>query len=317
MKKYFVSEEKREKLIDLRKSGASWLKIENLINVPRRTAKRVFEEWQQSKSLEDIQSARREVAAETFRQHLQDLTTLARLISSRLGLPRIEDKRNGQEVIDGIYYEDIHVTEPNKSTFSSKKDYEIINRQNHLIFESLKQHTRGKVDWDLLDNWVKARNSWQDGIVILEEAARRQIRNALIRLPNGRLDANAKGALIPNEMIKGIVEAAYRALINGNTAEAASFIRIGERENGFVILFGDNSSPNNMLIETMEKAEKVKEVSIAALKMLFEADNSGLVNTLMVSLDTIREIHDKLVLKLDELVLTPVILKSKCDICPA
>jgi len=61
MRKRYVSDEELNKIIRLKDSGASWLKIQDAIGVPRRTAKRAYEEYEQSKSFQELKAARQKI----------------------------------------------------------------------------------------------------------------------------------------------------------------------------------------------------------------------------------------------------------------
>lgn len=78
VKRIELSESQLESVIQLRqRRGYSWLRIERETHIPRRVAKREYLRWEQQQAREDLQTARREVAAEEFREHLDALLDLA------------------------------------------------------------------------------------------------------------------------------------------------------------------------------------------------------------------------------------------------
>lgn len=318
MRRRYVSEEERDIIIRLRKSGAGWLKIESMTRVPRRTAKRIFQEWQQAQSAEEIKAARRQVAAESFNLHMRDLITLAQAISTNLADPELKDRRDGRQVLNNVFESDIRGRSQGDSSFSfMKNDPNAISRQNRILFDSLKQHTQGKVDWGLLDKWLSARDDWHTGMRKLEVAVGGLIRNMLRQHSAGSLGARLRDPEMADQMRRGVVETAYHALVSNKYQEAEKYINVRQAQNGFLILFGGDVSDTELVIETMEVAVIIAGLCRWEVEKLFTGKESSLIEDMATSLASMREAHNELVDKLDELRLAPLILQTKCDICPA
>ena len=72
MKKREFTDEEWALILKLKQSGASWLKIQDETGIPRRTIKRAYEEWESTKSYDELKQARIHVAGEEFRDHIDD-----------------------------------------------------------------------------------------------------------------------------------------------------------------------------------------------------------------------------------------------------
>ena len=152
MRRRYVSDEELDKIIKLVSSGASWLRIQKTIGIPRRTAKRAYEEYNQSKSVQELKAARQQVISEQFNYHLQDLIAFAHSLTVGLGDPTIGDKRSADEVINEIFKVNIRVHRINNSIMGKTSTQpDVIIRQNKMLFESLKAHTREGVRWKPLE----------------------------------------------------------------------------------------------------------------------------------------------------------------------
>lgn len=258
MRKRFLSEEQREHIVRLRKSGAGWLRIETMTRIPRRTAKRAFEEYQQKQSEEEIQTARRQVAADLFQSHLRDLIITAKTITASLSQPDLKDRRDGNTVIDQILVTNIRNRGTSRLVMEAEQT-DVTRRQNRTLLNSLKQHTRGKIDWQTLDNWRTARNEWQNGIEQLRSTSMTLIRNFI------QNESHKPGPAIPikwdekliGRMADGIVEAVHRAVVDGKLDHIEKYINSREHQGKVLILFGENVSTTELIVDRKELAEKV------------------------------------------------------------
>ena len=66
MKRVVLSNSQLEQVLSLRQNGLSWVKIQRETGIPRRIARRDYEESQQRQ----LESARKDVAAQEYRLHL-------------------------------------------------------------------------------------------------------------------------------------------------------------------------------------------------------------------------------------------------------
>ena len=149
MKKTYVSDELKNRIINLRESGTSWLNIQETTNVPRRTAKRVFDEWKVSQILEVLVSARNQVAVGLFNQHIEDLTNIAQILLDKFETPPdLRDQRDSTGILNNIFAAEIliHGQEPTFAT-STPSSPEQVTRRNKMLYESLKQHLKERVHY--------------------------------------------------------------------------------------------------------------------------------------------------------------------------
>lgn len=320
MRKRFINDQEREKIIHMRKSRAGWLQIEKETGIPRRAAKRDFEEYQRMQSYEEMKGARRQVASEIYKQHLRDLIAIAAVIPNLLADPALRDRRNDKKVLDdfvavGILDRD----KPSEFTRISPPD-DVIVRHNQTLIDSLRQHTQGKINWSALSEGFKSWNAWQNCIQTLESKALTLIGNYL---ENERRDINSAKKTKSNKkllsaMCNGVVETVYRAVLNGRVEDIPNNISVEERETDkFVVQFWCTGSTTEFVIDKKETADMIlrvcKEAAIAITK---GKEQEQTVENLTKALNNIRATRNQLVEELDELRITPQVLLTKCDICP-
>ena len=163
MRRRDLSEEELAQVIKLRRAGSSWVKIQSKTGINRRTAKRAYDKWQRSQSMEELREARKDVAAEEFREHKNSLITLAGSLVVALSVPSRPDemKTNAEQFFSELWEQDLlqrWVNLPSETreyylmSQEHKRDMQFNFRKNQLLFNSLQEHTRGEgIRWEALE----------------------------------------------------------------------------------------------------------------------------------------------------------------------
>jgi hypothetical protein len=319
MRKRIIDDQEREKIIRMRQSGLGWLQIQKETGVPRRAAKRYFEEYQRTQSYEEIKVARRQVASEIYKQHLRDLITIAAVIPNLLADPALRDRRNDEKVLDDFMAVGI-LDRDKPAEFTRISTPEVIMRHNRTLVDSLRQHTRGKINWSALSEGLESWNAWQKGIQTLESETVKLIGNYL---KNERRDINNAQKTKSDEkllsvMRDGVVETVYRAVLNGRVEEIPNNISMEERETDkFVIQFWLTGSTTEIVINNKRMVDMTLRIcEEAAIAITKGKEQEQTLKNLTEALNNIRATRNQLAEELDELSITPQILLTKCDICP-
>ena len=117
-------------------------------------------------------------------------------------------------------------------------------------------------------------------------------------------------------MVKGLIETTYHALIENGFQAPEKYIKVKELQGESAILFGGDTSDTELIIEDTKIAVIIAKYCKDIAKVFADKESSH-IDDMAVSLAKMREAHNELTDKLDELRLIPVILQTKCDICPA
>jgi hypothetical protein len=320
MRKRIIDDQEREIIIHMRMSGAGWLEIERETGIPRMAVKRNYEEYQRMQSYEEMKVARRQVASEMYKQHLRDLIAIAGVIPNLLADPTLRDRRNDKKVIEDFMAVKILDRDKPVEFMTISPSDDVIVRHNRTLFDSLRQHTRGKINWSALSDGLKSWNAWQKGIQTLESTALSLINNYL---ENERRDINGAKKIksdkkLVSEMRDGVVETAYRAVLYSRLEDIPNNISVEEREKDkFVVQFWYTGSPTEFVIDKKETADIILRVCQKAVKAIAEGiEPEQSVKNLTEALNNIRATRNQLVAELDELRIIPQVLLTKCDICP-
>ena len=320
MRRRHVSDEELNQVIKLKQAGASWLNIQVKTGVPRRSAKRAYEDWERQKSLEELRAARVQVATEAFREHIEYIIRIAEVLVDHLpvSMPFYET-RDAQEVLSGILMTDtLEEPEPHVPfRLRSEKEQQRIFRQNEMILQSLKDHTREKVRWQVLGEW---RHDWNDCMNILANLRKKAGEVVLSRLndqepnPINRIKDSIQKD-VTEDMITGVVEAVWRGILAGKPEDGYNLVHTKVVAEGHAeVLFGEQASITAIELPDSSLAGEVANVSRQAAQTLCQEDLVQQANSMISTMQTRIE---ELEVMLNQLTLRPMILRTRCELCPA
>lgn len=316
MRKRYVADEEMNHILKLKQAGASWLMIQKETGIPRRTAKLAYEEWERTKSGEEIKRARTEVAAEEFRHHLEDLIALAQVFVRSLYVPMPMSKiDNPDEILETLWKQDIR--KEHRGSLGITEEEQIM-RENKMLFHSLQDHTRGKVRWQAFEEWKEALTGYIARCRSLRAEARQVVDNILNqrREVKSKLLATREGTKLLQNLTIGVVEAVWRAFLAGEE-EAGAFV--GTKSFGEAIVevfFGKGASTTSLRFDDAKLAEEVADVCRQAARNVSVGKKSSLLGEIKGDMDTVDKKSKELEEMLNDLVLRPEILRTRCDLCP-
>jgi hypothetical protein len=287
MRRRELSNEELAKVIRLRKIGNSWLRIQHETGIHRQMAKRAYEKWEHSKSMEELKEARKDVAAQAFGEHINYLIKLAESLVSALHVPKmLRGLNNADEALDQLWMRNIQ-GELELSQKSGTVEIGHVVRRNRMIFKALQEHTREKVRWEALEEWKQARN------------------NAAEYFRKLRLEAT--------EVIGNI----WRGISTGESEQMHVLKGSSIMTEGRVWLeFYKGDSDTRLDLNDVKLAKDVLKVCRWAANNLQKGNKSDLVRRLVEEVHRMQDRTEELEATLDELLLRPMILRTRCDLCP-
>ncbi len=311
------TQETIDKVINLRQKGYSWLKIQKEMEIPRRAAKRLYGEWEQSQSLEDLKTARKDVAAEELRKHLDTLVDFAEFLVGSLDAPKSPNEdRPAETVFDELLKRHIHSPpEPHRTNRIAMARIERrIPRQNRMLLKSLQEHTGRKANWKVIEEW---KQNWNDCIATLTELKKKtnDVTGNYLKLNPGFEDkllkeTGRKDAI--ERILEAVLQAAWWGATMGSMEkEDASFIVPPNEKNK--VIFGQNKKDVRLTLPDAKLAEDVARICTQTTKNIFL---EGITDQLRARFNAIENKVLELEEMLDPLVLRPLILRNQCGLCP-
>jgi len=326
MRRRDVSPEGLARIIRLRQSNTSWLQIQREIGIPRRIAKRAYEEYGRSQSREELKAARKDVAAEEFRNHLGCLVKLAEALVNALDIPApSREPISAKEVIlnrlqlniVGEY--DVYGLPSNLRLRTYRP--EACLRQNQILFKSLQTHTCEKVDWQTLNQWENTRNECTETQGKLRQQAGKMLLN-ILNQKQGLTDRMVKGSGKEKEdlierMVDGVLHAVWQNILAGKTDESPVLQTVSVGHPMVEVVFGECQLGLGLIFTEANLAKEVADACIWAARNLCIERKEDTVEPLVNHVHRMRKAIDQLAEMLNPLMLRPMILHTRCDLCPA
>jgi hypothetical protein len=318
MKKKELSPIELKKVVELRQLGAKWTEIEHETKVERRAAKRAYEEWERDKKMKEQEAARFRVAAEAFHEHLNDLVRLAQALINHLSLPSgPNDTRSAKQHLSNLWQTSILEQPKPYAGYEADRNRQIrsIEYLNLMIFKSLQDHTHEKVRWQALGQWEKAWDTCKEELAKFREEAREMMVNDLNQKLIDRIvkESGKKDAV--ERMMDGVLYTVWPWILTGKPDEEFRSVQATPRGDGTTeVTFGKGHLTVYLIFAELDLAKEVAKVCEGVAEKLYKRDTaSALANEVNIMQEGIKELEETL----HPLRLRPVILRTRCDLCPA
>jgi len=333
MKKRELSEDELNRVKNLRQSGTSWPKIENDTGIPRRAAKRAYDNWLRNQPMQEVKEARKEVAAEEFRKHMNSLIKQAASLINYLAVPPSADLVTSsdhtlasffeQDILHGLEPPDLpEINEVSLGLSAIVESYERprIIRQNQLLFESLQEHTREKVRWDAFDEWKQSQDNCAKIVADLRTESHKTVENYIkqeAELPYKIRDKSGEKDAV-GLMEQAALNSLWRGTIDEATDEEWPLIEVVSRGKGTAQIISVNFGKQAVLVlNDTVLATNVAKICNQTTTILRRGQNSEMAQELAKEIRRMRRLTTELAERLDPLLLRPLILRTRCDLCPA
>lgn len=311
MRKRYVSDDELNQIIKLKQAGASWLMIQKQSGVPRRSAKQAYEDWQRSQSIDELKAARVGVAADEFRKHVDLLIKIAESLADGLEVPMTPKMTtSADELLNSLWeksYREVRNYDLSKTI--EKRERQRFIREYQMLLKSLQYHTQEKVHWEVLKDWKQAWNSSISHLNKLEKKANSIAVNITktdaslfksINSKNGQDKVEIRLAqTVLNEIWQNIVD---DTLSPENPEIYFSYELV------------NRSFPIPMDKDLFEKIAKIlRQVAETFCAERKKDTIQPLINDarkMSMAINALEEV-------LNPLVLRPLILRTRCDLCPA
>jgi len=322
MRRRNLSDEELTTVINLKRAGTSWVKIQAETGINRRTAKRAYEKWERSQSLQELRDARKEVAAVEFRYHIEDLKSLAMSFAINSNVPSSPDMTNAGQFFSQLWQQDLlqRFSYTDQPPRLKKWDSQFSIRENELLFQSLQAHIRGEDGrWNALEQWKEARDNSARVLDKLRKESRVVVPNYLkLERETNLLQIIKEKSRERNpveQMVKAVLNAIWRDILEDKLGQnlvetvsgsggSQSMVRVGYET---FFLFDDN----------MTLAQKVTHICNLAVSNLEKGEKSNMVKSLQNEVRIMKKASEELREMLNPVKLTPLILRTRCDLCPA
>jgi hypothetical protein len=322
MRKRILSQEELHRIIALKQVKNSWLKIERDTGVPRQIARRAYDQWQSSQARDQLSDARKQVAAEEFRKHLKELNQLADSLVLSLYIPVSPvETMKADTLLNAVWQMDLSRNEQTErivTDFSTERRQRQTERRNRMLLQSLKEHTRGKVRWEALDQWEK---SWDNCINYLLELKNncRELIDGYLSLKKGvKKEISTKDSLeeLKDKILETVLEFIWKGNPGYDLEKKPTWFNVKEYQESIFKVSAPGHPAIVFNFRTQNLGLDVADVCNLTAFNLFST-KPVILDKISNELKTMRKSIDDLEFMLDPLRLRPLVLSSRCELCPA
>jgi len=329
MRRRDVSPEELARIIRLRQGDTSWLQIQRDTGVSRRIAKRAYEKWGRSQASEELKIARKEVAAEEFHYHIEDLAKIAMFFAIKSSVGTSPPMTNAERFFSELWQQDPlqrfsridiepkQMSHPPRWNISMNSQFSI--RENELLFQSLQDHIRGEDGrWNALEQWKEARDNSAKVWDKLEEETPVMVNKSLklereTDLLQRITDGSGEGDPV-KQMTEAVLNSIWRDILED---------KLGQNlvEN---VLASD--SPQSMVKIKSEtfflfnndttRAQRVTDICNSVIGKLENEEKSDMVKSLQTGVRIMKKASGEISEMLNPIKLIPLILRTRCPLCP-
>jgi len=319
MKRVDLTPEQLEDVIRYRQGGLSWLGIQNATGISRRVAQRSYEKWQKARSIRELENVRVKVGEVEFERHLDALSRWGESLVDHLSLPEYPDFSTDA----GTYFFSLMEKDipgpPGEEIFTGREDRARARniRRNELLFESLKEHTAEKMRWDLLTDWMEGWDTCHRVFPGLMTLTGEVIGTTFNGLPGfDEWFVTGREQSRPLEILKeGILDVLWKAIVAGEVNAAADSIQSEKVElNKEEILRITVGLQNLFQRDNREMDPSVTSYCRGVIDVLWD---TGEVKEIRRAVEKMEGVVGALEGVLEREMVRPLILRTRCRICPA
>jgi len=333
MRRRDLTDEELNTVINLRRAASSWVKIQRETGINRRTAKHAYDRWERSKSMEELKEARKDVAAQTFREHMNSVITLAASLVGNLSVPPslANMEKNTEQFFSCLWEQDLllrenYISPEVQDNLVRIEDAQSYRREKELLFESLKTHTCEEIRWeDILDNrWGKARDNCAKIIPKLRTKTSKVVNDFVNQEREANLLCNIREESVEKDPVERMAEAVLGViwqdiLEDELNQEGPRFEMVSRPKETSYVVYSKPPHRGEVVLafsgDTSKRlAEKVTRICDLAANNLRRGEMAG---SLKDEVRTMKDATEKLREMLNPVRLTPIILRTRCDLCPA
>lgn len=328
MRRRKLSDEELNEVIRLRQSRASWLRIQRETGIHRQTAKRAYEKWERSKSLGELKEARKEVAAQAFREHMESLVILATSFTMHLAVPHLPElmDKDADQFFSWLWEQDIlgRFRQPSETTPQPLVDAQVYRHEKELLFESLKVHTRDNVRWKALDEWKEARDRSVIALSRLREKTSKVVSNFVNREQETSLLSSISKEWREDDPVKRMAEEVlkiiWRLILEDKLGEKGPLFATVSQGKGTAQVISVKTKIRDQTVFTFYDSANISLAKAVVRICNLAADNlrkEDMVSSLQRGVRGMENASEGLCEMLNPVKLRPMILRTQCDLCPA
>lgn len=320
-----LTEEQLRRLADMRARSYSWAAIGRELAIHRQIAKREYIEWEKRQVLIDLKFVRQQVAAEDFREHLELISNLGEEIGRYLeGCSLSRNWMDAEDAVRPVVDSSAPLRSENGHSVHLQQS-ERFRRQRRWLYDGLKSHAVGTNLAIDLAELERHRQRCSAAVARLEKLAEPQrmdhFQSYISKLSwddcqVGKLDKYVLDLqwLVISELVEGgcVKEGMLGSEWNETVNATSNF-------DDHLVVMPETWAiqiQGAVVIPELASEKEALAVRAACLNMVKGMLFSDEAQHAALALNKVRRRAQALADQLDPLRLRPILLRTRCELCP-
>ncbi|MBA7567353.1 hypothetical protein ES708_09064 [subsurface metagenome] len=308
-----ITEQQISDMMRLRRQGESISAIARAIKCNRQTV-RVYLKERQADVLAD--EVRKQQLTDELQRHLNDVTEFAVSFKSCVTVPRSPtEDRDASAVFELLLGKDL----PRGLDWESRqarREQRQRQRRNRMLLISLQEHTRGQGWWAAYEEWQEIWNICLSAIQELRGEADKVVENRINEKPSLKEEVERQSSKRGRDdtvrrIVSDMLLVVWGAATGSEPVEKFEFI---EEEGRIVACFADGTPfpLGHRLIEVSVSSD-MADLYKLAFETLCQSFSDKHIPEMLQRMDEKIEVIDD---ALDPFVLRPLLVRTRCTLCP-
>ncbi len=306
-----VTDDQVRRMVELHHQGESISAISRATGCHRQTVKAYLAGRRGDILATEI---RKQFLTDELQKHLNDLTEFAVSFKSYVTRPgSFAEDRDADTVFKPLLDKELPRGLDSDSD-QARREQRQINRRNRMLLMSLREHTRGQGWWAAFEEWREAWNACRDALRELRREAGEIVEDLINQNPNLKEEVERQISKERDEVRRIADDVLWVVWWVGTGNKPVEKLEFRAKEGQVVAYFSDQTR--------YDLGHRLREVSLGpdmvavcelAFKTVCQSFSDKNIAEILHRMDEkIEEIDDAL----DPFVLRPLLVRTRCELCP-
>jgi len=305
-----VNEEQISEMLRLRRQGKSISDIARATGFHRQTIRAYLKERQADILADEV---RKQLLTDELQKHLDSLIRFAASLMEHLAVPASpNEERDATSVLVPLLPKELPEG-LDSTSWKERREQQQMDRQNKMLLKSLREHTREKAWWQAFEEWQEDWNKCRDVLQELREEVNEVVENLINEYPSYKREVERR-TKEEKDTVGRTISDVFSLLWRAGTGKPIEKIAYRAEEGHVVVCFSDETYHTiGHRINDDSLGQEMAEVYGSAFKILCQNFTDKNIAEMLRRMDeNIRVIDDTL----DPFVLRPLLVRTRCGLCP-
>ncbi|MBA7679283.1 hypothetical protein ES703_87572 [subsurface metagenome] len=306
-----ITDQQISDMLRLRRQGKSISAIARALKCNRQTVRVYLKERQA-----DILAAevKKQLLTDEQQKHLDDIIQFTLSLVGLLTVPdSLTEDRDVTEILDPLLPKEFPKGLDSASR-KARREQRQKDRRNKMLLKSLREHTRKKGWWQAFEEWREAWNTCRDALRELRRQADEVVEKGIKQTPGLKEEVEKRSSKERDEVRRIADDVLWVVWWIGTGSKPAEKLEFRAEEGQVKAFFGDQTR--------FDLGHRLREVSLGldmaavcelAFKTMCQSFSDKSIAEMLHRMNEKIEVIDD---ALDPFVLHPLLVRTRCELCP-